>query len=80
MKLSAAMTARNQMERSMKRVTITDRKGRYPKFDQIVEDDASVYFLIEDHVVANGGRKCSVGKSMSAYFGRFYVEEKPVTE
>ncbi|BAO89005.1 hypothetical protein [Caballeronia cordobensis] len=63
----------------MKRVTITDLKGRYPKFDKIVEDDANPYFLIEDHVVANGGRKYSVGKSMSTYYGRFYVEETPVT-
>ncbi|KXU94148.1 hypothetical protein CR51_27120 [Caballeronia megalochromosomata] len=64
----------------MKRVTITDLKGKYPKFDQIVADDANPYFLIDAHVFANGGKRYQAGRSMSAYYGRFWVDEKPVTE
>ncbi|MCG7402995.1 hypothetical protein [Caballeronia zhejiangensis] len=63
----------------MKRVTITDVCGKYPKFDQIVEDDANPYFLIDAHVKANGGKPYKVGMSSSAYYGRFFVEQKPVT-
>jgi hypothetical protein len=64
----------------MKRVTITDVRGKYPKFDQVVADDANPYFLIDAHVKAHGGKPYKVGMSSSAYYGRFWVEEKPVTE
>ncbi|WP_250477643.1 MULTISPECIES: hypothetical protein [unclassified Caballeronia] len=64
----------------MKRVTITDRRGIYPTYDQIVEDDANPYMLIDEHVVANGGKPYKVGMSMSAYYGRFWVVQKTITE
>jgi hypothetical protein len=64
----------------MKRVIITDLKGRYPKFDKVVENDANAYFLIDDHVVANGGRRYTAGQSMRTYFGRFWVEEHPIAD
>ncbi|MDR5790263.1 hypothetical protein P9281_27335 [Caballeronia sp. LP003] len=63
----------------MKRIIVMDMKRKYPTLDQIVEDDANPYNVIEAHVVANGGKRYKVGQSSSAYFGRFWVEEKPVT-
>ncbi|WP_250476006.1 hypothetical protein [Caballeronia sp. GAFFF1] len=62
----------------MKRVTITDMRGKYPKFDQIVEDDANPYMLIDAHVAANGGKPYKVGQSSSTYYGRFWVEQTPI--
>jgi hypothetical protein len=64
----------------MKRVTIIDVRGKYPRFDKVVEDDVNPYFLIDGHVKASGGKPYKVGMSSSAYYGRFWVEEKPVTE
>lgn len=64
----------------MKTLTITDLKGKYPKLVATVEDDANTLTIIADHVVANGWKRYQAGMSMRAYFGRFYVEEKPETK
>lgn len=64
----------------MKQVLIMDMKRKWPTMKTVVENDANPYFLIDAYVKANGGKPYKAGMSSSAYYGRFWVEEKPVTE